>query len=226
MQQLHQQASASGTTLISGVFYADNDTVHNSLATFGNGSGVWHKQKLVPFGEYVPLRRLLAGLLQVFELPQSSLEPGPAAQDLLTAGPARIAPFICYEVVYPDFVRRYGRAADLLLTVSNDTWFGASWGPHQHLQMAAMRARELGRYMVRATNNGLSALIDERGRLIATAPQFTATTLQGEVRRFGGSTPFARWGSWPVLLLSLGLAVAAAASTRRPLNAATTMPSR
>jgi apolipoprotein N-acyltransferase len=205
MQQLRLQASATGTTLISGIFFEDGNMIHNSLATFGNGDGVWHKQKLVPFGEYVPLRRFLSSLLQVFALPQSSLEPGSAEQNLLTAGMARIAPFICYEVVYPDFVRRYGRDADLLLTVSNDTWFGASWGPHQHLQMAAMRARELGRYMVRATNNGISALIDERGRITATVPQFTATVLEGEVRRFGGSTPFARWGSWPVLVLSFGL---------------------
>jgi apolipoprotein N-acyltransferase len=223
VRQLQAQASATDTTLISGIFFEDGDTVHNSLATFGNGEGVWHKQKLVPFGEYVPLRRFLSSLLQVFDLPQSSLEPGPANQPLLTAGMATIAPFICYEVVYPDFVRRYGRDADLLLTVSNDTWFGASWGPHQHLQMAAMRARELGRYMIRATNNGISALIDERGRITATVPQFTATVLEGEVRRFGGRTPFARWGSWPVLLLSFGLVLL---SALRPFRDSTTMPSR
>ena len=214
--QLNAQASANNATLISGVFFQTPDAVHNSLATFGDGSGVWHKQKLVPFGEYVPLRNVLSTLLQLFALPQSSLQPGPDDQMLLAAGPHQIAAFICYEVVYPDFVRYYGRDADLLLTVSNDTWFGASWGPHQHLQMATMRARELGRHMVRATNNGISALIDERGAITATVPQFTATVLQGEVRLFEGSTPFARWGSWPVLLLSIAVLMAAALRNRTP----------
>ncbi|MDR2212025.1 MAG: apolipoprotein N-acyltransferase [Pseudomonadales bacterium] len=205
VEQWQLQADAAGATLISGIFFEDefDGSIHNSLVAFGEGEGVWLKQKLVPFGEYVPLRRFLSGLLQLFALPQSSLEPGPADQQTLWAGDASIAPFICYEVVYADFVRRYGRDADLLLTVSNDTWFGSSWGPHQHLQMAAMRARELGRYMLRATNNGITALINERGHIIARAPQFTATTLEGEALRFSGRTPFARWGNWPVLMLSL-----------------------
>ncbi len=106
-------------------------------------------------------------------------------------------------VRFIDEARRVGRGADLLLTVSNDTWFGNSLGPPQHLQMAAMRARELGRYMVRATNNGISALIDPQGRLIAQTAQFQAETLQGSVLAFEGTTPFARWGSWPVWLFCL-----------------------
>ena len=110
-------------------------------------------------------------------------------------------------MVYPDFARHVGRDADLLLTVSNDTWFGHSFGPPQHLQMAAMRARELGRYMVRATNNGISALIDQQGRIIAETPQFQAETLQGTVLAFEGTTPFARWGSWPVWIFCVAVVV-------------------
>jgi apolipoprotein N-acyltransferase len=121
---------------------------------------------------------------------------------LLEVAGHRVAAFICYEVVYPDFVRRHGGDADFLLTISNDTWFGTSWGPPQHLQIAALRARELGRYMVRATNDGISAVIDERGRVLKQTQQFTADILEGEIRLFDGMTPFARWGSWPVLLLA------------------------
>jgi len=202
LEQLDQQALATDTSLISGIFYRDGAAIYNSLVTVGKGQGLWHKQKLVPFGEYVPLASLMENVLSLFELPMSSLRPGPSDQPLLQAGPYRIAPFICYEVVYPEFVRHHAAGADVLLTVSNDTWFGTSWGPHQHLQIAAMRARELGRYMIRATNNGISAVINERGEIIARTPQFEATTLSAEVPVYTGLTPYARWGVFPVLLFS------------------------
>jgi apolipoprotein N-acyltransferase len=201
--------------LLTGIFYRSELGLHNSIAVVGNGSGFWHKQKLVPFGEYVPFHELIDNLLQLFVLPLSSLAPGPSDQPLLNAAGLRIAPFICYEVVYPDFARSIGRDADLLVTVSNDTWFGASFGPLQHLQMAAMRARELGRYMVRATNNGVSAFINARGEVVAETAQFKAETLQGSVVVYEGMTPFGRWGSWPVWLLCI---VSIALSVRRRLT--------
>lgn len=198
---LAAQARSNNTALITGVFYRSELGLHNSIVVEGNGSGVWLKQKLVPFGEYVPFHEWIDNVLQMFVLPLSSLAVGPADQTLLNAAGLRIAPYICYEVVYPDFARRVGRDADLLLTVSNDTWFGASFGPLQHLQMAAMRARELGRYMVRATNNGVSAIINSRGQVVAETAQFKAETLQGNVLVYEGMTPFGHWGSLPVWLL-------------------------
>lgn len=198
------QAGDYQGTLVTGIFARDTagNSIHNSITVLGQGSGSWHKQKLVPFGEYVPLRELLSNLLQLFALPMSSLSPGPAQQAPLAVAGHHAAAFICYEVVYPDFVRRYGANADFLLTISNDTWFGSSWGPPQHLQIAAMRARELGRYMVRATNDGISAIIDEQGRVLQRTQQFRKDVLQGDIRLFSQQTPFARWGSWPVLLLA------------------------
>jgi apolipoprotein N-acyltransferase len=197
------QAGDYDSTLVTGIFSRDaGGSMHNSVTVLGEGSGTWHKQKLVPFGEYVPLQSVLNTVLQLFALPMSAMSPGPADQNLLNVAGHQVAAFICYEVVYPDFVRRYGADADFLLTISNDTWFGASWGPPQHLQIAALRARELGRYMVRATNDGISAIIDERGRIVQRSGQFTKDILQGEIRLFEGQTPFARWGSLPVLLLA------------------------
>lgn len=203
LSSLEDVALDNGSTLVSGIFWQDGNVIHNSLTAVGNGSGIWHKQKLVPFGEYVPLRDVLANLLELFALPMSSLAPGPAGQGLMSAAGLSFAPFICYEVVYPDFVRQHARAADFLVTVSNDTWFGASWGPPQHLQMAAMRALENGRYMIRATNNGISALIDAKGRILARTPQFETATLTGIVQIFTGHTPWSTWGNWPLLALSI-----------------------
>lgn len=196
-------ASENESTLLSGILFREDQRIYNSITALGNGSGIYHKQKLVPFGEYVPLTGLMEPLLKIFELPMSSLAAGPGEQDLLQASGHQLAAYICYEVVYPDFVRRQAYLADFLVTISNDTWFGASFGPLQHLQMAAMRALENGRYMVRATSNGVSAFIDEKGRIIRQTEQFEIATLSGSVPVFVGRTPFSYWGSLPIVLLSL-----------------------
>jgi apolipoprotein N-acyltransferase len=103
-------------------------------------------------------------------------------------------------VVYPDLVARNSRDADLLVTISNDSWFGRSIGPLQHLQMARMRALENGRYLLRGTNNGVSAIINPRGEVVARTGQFVATTLQGEAQVMLGRTPFASFGTLPLVL--------------------------
>lgn len=203
----------SDSTLITGIpWYGFSDrleafTYHNSITALGNGDGMYHKQKLVPFGEYVPLQGLLRGLIGFFDLPMSSFSPGPAHQGPLIANDIRVMPFICYEVAYPDFVAFNSRGAGLLLTISNDGWFGDSIGPLQHLQIAQMRALETGRYMLRGTNNGVTAIINHKGQITERIPQFERATLTGEVFVATGSTPYMHTGSWPVLTLAAILIV-------------------
>ena len=201
------------STLITGIpWYGysgriEDFTFHNSIMAIGAGEGMYHKQKLVPFGEYVPLQSVLRGLIGFFDLPMSSFSRGPADQGPLLANGRRIMPFICYEVAYPDFVATNARNTDLLLTISNDGWFGDSIGPQQHLQIARMRALETGRYMLRSTNNGVTAIIDNKGQLTARIPQFERAVLSGEVYTATGTTPYMATGSWPVLTLALILIV-------------------
>jgi apolipoprotein N-acyltransferase len=127
-------------------------------------------------------------------------------QEPMFAGPWKVSTSICYEVVYAELVRSAVSAPDMLSTISNDTWFGKSIGPIQHMQMARMRALENGRYLIRATNNGITAIVDERGNIQHSLPQFTRDVLRGEIRIMTGTTPFSRWGSVPVLLIcGLGL---------------------
>ncbi|MNN58909.1 Apolipoprotein N-acyltransferase [compost metagenome] len=128
----------------------------------------------------------------------SDFARGPADQPMLQARGYRIAPYICYEVVYPEFAAGLAARSELLLTVSNDAWFGTSIGPLQHLQMAQMRALEAGRWMIRATNNGVTALIDPFGRLDAHVPQFQRAVLRGEVVPMQGLTPYLQWRAWPL----------------------------
>ena len=199
---ISESAAAAGSTLITGIPFRSYDgrSYHNSIVSLGTGEGVYHKQRLVPFGEYVPMEGLLRGLISFFDLPMSTFTAGPENQLALRAGGYRVAPFICYEVVYPDLVASAAKQADLLVTISNDSWFGNSIGPLQHLQMAQMRALENGRYMIRGTNNGVSAIINHRGEIVAQTPQFVSTTLLGEVQLMLGDTAVSSFGSKPVII--------------------------
>lgn len=182
---------------------------YNGITVAGQGEGTYLKQKLVPFGEYVPLEETLRGAIEFFNLPMSDFSRGSAEQPLLKVKDYQVAPFICYEVVYPDFVASLGATSNLLITISNDTWFGHSIGPKQHLQMAQMRALEADRWMARATNNGITAVIDNKGNIIKAIPSFQVGVLQQEVTLVTGKTPYQIWYSYLVLLISvLSLAIA------------------
>ncbi|PIE42860.1 MAG: apolipoprotein N-acyltransferase [Gammaproteobacteria bacterium] len=214
--ELAKKASQTNTTLITGIPYreptanADEQPIyHNSITSLGNGTGFYHKQKLVPFGEYVPLEAMLRGLFGFLDLPMSGFTPGPPAQNGLTAGKLHIAPFICYEIVYPDFVANSAKQNGMLLTISNDAWFGKSIAPLQHLEIAQMRSLETGRYTLRGTNNGISAIINHHGKIIKRSDQFIAATLTGTVYAASNATPFMITGSWPVVIFSVGLLVLA-----------------
>lgn len=208
-----QEQLGEQSTLITGIpWYGysaqiDDNTFHNSIIAIGNGDGIYHKQKLVPFGEYVPFQEILRGLIGFFDLPMSSFSPGPKNQSPLRASETNVMPYICYEVAYPDFVAFNARHSGLLLTISNDGWFGDSIGPLQHLQIARMRALETGRYMLRGTNNGVTAIINEKGEIAKRIPQFERAVLTGEVFTAHGSTPYMQTGSWPILTLAVTLIV-------------------
>ena len=172
---------------------------YNSIFVTGAGEGMYHKQKLVPFGEFIPFESLIRGTLPFFDLPLSSFSRGKHNQPILTAKGYSLAPFICYEVLYPELVRRLGKDADFLLTVSNDAWFGTSWGPDQHFEMVRMRALELGKYMLRGTNTGITAIIDHKGNTVKLLPKFVEGVLRGQILRSSGNTPYSYYGYWPPL---------------------------
>lgn len=200
---LDQRGRDSGTSLIMGIPTGSLDTgsYRNTVIGLGKASGEYHKRRLVPFGEYVPLEGLLRGLIRFFDLPMSHSEPGTSVQEGLRLDGRRVAVSICYEVAYPELVRETVPDPALLITISNDTWFGRSVGPLQHLQMARMRAVENHRYLVRATNNGVSAIIDHKGNITHTLPQFQEGILRGEADIRNGKTFYARWGHLPLLVL-------------------------
>ena len=213
LEGIDRRARAAGSAFVTGIPAVEREAnrwkYHNAAIALGVGQGRYIKQHLVPFGEYVPFEALLRGTIAFFDLPMSSMEEGPPDQPPLTLGGFSGALVVCYEIAFGELVRRHAGDAALLLTLSNDTWFGSSIGPAQHMQIARMRAVELGRSLLRATNNGVTAVVDHRGRVTARLPQFVADVLVAEFELRRGVTPYQRVGYWPVGLLGLLLLLVA-----------------
>ena len=204
---MHQRAEASKTTLLTGIPTYDRaqKKYHNSMIALGRieSERQYNKTRLVPFGEYVPMESALRGLITFFNLPMSTFSLGADNQAPFTVRGENISTAICYEVVYPDLVARNSRDSSVLLTVSNDAWFGQSLGPQQHLQMAQMRALENAKPMIRGTNNGISALVDHQGRIYQSIEQYSQGELVGTIEPRNGRTLFSLLGSWPTVILAL-----------------------
>jgi apolipoprotein N-acyltransferase len=159
----------------------------------GTTGGVYRKMHLVPFGEYVPAKSLFffaAPLVQAV----SDFSAGGEAT-LLPVGGHLISTAICYEVVYPDLVRRFvAGGSELLTTITNDAWFGPTSAPYQHFEQASMRAIEEGRYLVRSANTGISGIVDPYGHVVARTGIFQPAVVVGDARFLKTSTFYARHG--------------------------------
>ncbi|MFT6791729.1 MAG: apolipoprotein N-acyltransferase [Cellvibrionaceae bacterium] len=201
IQSIDQRSKETQTSLFTGVLYDDveHNKYFNSIIALGEAEGIYHKQRLVPFGEYVPLETWLRGLIAFFNLPTSFISKGGNQQPAIHNGKYRIAGSICYEIAYPNLVAMLAKESHVILTLSNDAWFGKSIGPLQHFHMARMRAIETGRYVVRATNNGVSAIISPTGQVINRSEQFVRTNLTGEIIPMRGNTPYLIWRDYFVL---------------------------
>lgn len=207
---LAADARAAGAEVVIGVPVMETaERYYNGLISIGSARDHYYKRHLVPFGEFLPFERQLRPLIDWFEVPMSDFSRGEAPRPLLQVGPYQAGVSICYEDVFPAEVRQALPAAAYLINVSNDAWFGDSLAPHQHLEFARLRALENGRPLVRATNTGISALIDHRGRVTAALPLFERGVLTGSIQPRSGATPFVRFGSLPVLLLAAAMLLVA-----------------
>ncbi|MDX2425605.1 MAG: apolipoprotein N-acyltransferase [Cycloclasticus sp.] len=180
---------------------------YNALYSVRHPSNFYFKRHLVPLGEYMPLKPLSTFILAFLNIPLSDFSAGEKQQSLLQGAGYPFASSICYEDVFQQSSIDGLPQAAYLVNVSNDTWFGDTIAPYQHLQMARMRALESGRFLLRSTNTGLTAIIDQKGKTIRQAPMFSRFALTGEMTPLTGSTPFVQGGWWAIYLFSLALLV-------------------
>jgi apolipoprotein N-acyltransferase len=160
----------------------------------GTTGAVYRKIHLVPWGEYVPLKDWLTFVGPLVRAIGRGFDAGDA-MTLLPLGPHSVSTAICYEIIYPDLVRRFVLAgSELLTTITNDSWFGATSAPYQHFEQASMRAIEQGRYLVRAANTGISGLVDPYGHVLARTDIFHPAVIVGDVRLLQATTIYQRVG--------------------------------
>ena len=201
-------ARRNGQSVLLGILEAgqargvDARTFNSVLLLGTEERQAYRKRHLVPFGEYFPVPASVREWMRLQNLPYSDLSAGDAVQPLLVAANGmQIAVAICYEDAFGAEQLYAFPGADVLINVSNDAWFGDSIAPHQHLQIARMRALEVGRYAVRSTNTGISAFIGPTGELVKTGKQFEAEVITANVRAYKGSTVYASCGNWPVMII-------------------------
>jgi apolipoprotein N-acyltransferase len=207
MPALKKEAEAFGTDIVLGlpVMPAGTGDYYNGLYSVRQSTDFYLKRHLVPLGEYMPLKPVSTIILDFLQIPLSDFSAGGDNQPLLQGAGYPFASSICYEDVFQQSSIDGLPDAGYLINVSNDTWFGDTIAPYQHLQMARMRALESGRFLLRSTNTGLTAIVNQHGQIVKQAPMFKRFALIGEITPLQGATPFVRGGWWLIFVLIIGM---------------------
>jgi apolipoprotein N-acyltransferase len=197
---------------------AGRQSYFNSVISVGASPvQAYRKSHLVPFGEFIPLRPVLAPIVQTLAIPLTDFSRGDIAQRPLAVAGQKVAVNICYEDAFGEEIIRQLPEATILVNVSNVAWFGDSLAPMQHLQIAQMRALETGRHMLRATNTGMTAVVDPRGEVLNVAPTFQTASVETTISGHAGSTPYVRIGNAGALGASAALIAIAFFPRRRTI---------
>lgn len=219
---LLEEAVERGSAVVTGIPIRDRPggRYMNAVVMLGPEPGFYFKRRLVPFGEYLPFSFVLRPVVEALRIRMAYFTPGPREQEPIRLGSHALGVSICYEIAFASAVRLDLPEAALLVTVSNDAWFGDSIGPHQHLEIARVRAAEAGRWLVRATNTGLSAVVSSRGEVRGRLPQFEVAADTFDVVPMRGETPYVRFGDVPILVVLAAWLAAGLGRARRASQAA------
>jgi apolipoprotein N-acyltransferase len=202
----HSRLKENGAALLLGLpIQTDADTYYNGLIVIGAHQGEYRKRHLVPFGEYPFLYPLSKYIMQYFHIPMSTFTPGLKHQALIQLGNISLATYICYEVAYESLVLSDFDKANLIINISDDSWFGHSLAAWQQLQIGQFRAIETARYAVFGTNDGITAMVDPKGKILAKLPRYQQNVLTEKLTAMQGKTPMMSLGNTGVLLGLIGL---------------------
>ena len=212
LNKVSEEAKKSGSTVFSGIFSrAENgQEYYNSMLEIGGDWQSYEKHQLVPFGEYMPVRWALRLFSRFVDIPMSDMASAELRRGPFDLAGARIAISICYEMAYPNILRAQMSGAELMLNTSNDAWFGDSFAAHQHLEMARVRAKEFAKPVVRATSNGITAVISHEGHLVKTIEQFKPGVLRQQIKLNSATTWFAGMRQWIIAIVMLIILVLSA----------------
>lgn len=214
LDELRKLAGRENGDLVLGIVVGDNEQYGNGAVSLGAApEQFYRKSHLVPFGEFIPPG--FSWFLALANIPMSAFSPGDVHQAPMSLSGQKVAVNICYEDAFGEEIIRSLPDATLLVNLSNIAWFGDSLAPEQHLQISRIRALETGRMMLRATNTGMTAIVNPDGSVQSTLPPFTRDALRGEVIGYEGTTPFVRWGNWPAITASLLISVLLIAFVRK-----------
>lgn len=199
------------THLILGVPFLQvaDGKIFNSILSITDSIQLYKKRKLVPFGEYFPLRKMFSNFYDTLNVPLSDFTQSLSEKNKFVVKQNTIGVLICYEIAFASIARSSLPQAELIVNLSNDSWFGRSVAAFQHLQIVRVRAAELERPIIRATNTGISAIIDYKGDVIESSEQFEAQVISGEIAGRVGLTPYSKIGEQGVIILALGLVLIA-----------------
>lgn len=209
LDKLTSEAKQHQATLITGIPVQDGFTYYNAMLALGSDNATYYKRHLVPFGEYVPFENILRGLIGLFDIPMSNFAAGTIQQPTFKVADTWIAPFICYEIVYADIVLSELPQAELLLTISNDAWFGHSFAAQQHLQIGQLRALETGRYLIFSTNDGVTAIVNSQGKITQQIAPYHIGVLTTDIQPMQGTTPWVKIGTTPIIICLMLLLIIA-----------------
>ena len=188
--------------IILGVWKYDDAKLYNAIYS-PRYNEAYKKIHLVPFGEYIPFIEGLRGIIDFFDLPMSNVSHGSQLQEnIRILDNIPISSPICFDIAFPNTVRKMNKSSLLMINVSNDTWFGNSIGPYHHLSIARVRSIENNRYTIRATNDGISAIISNKGTIVTLLDKGKSGILEGNVKLIKNSTFYSRNGHLFFIILS------------------------
>lgn len=201
LESINSQAKQYNSSILLGIPHTDEKSgqYQNTMVALGKAQGMYVKQHLVPFGEFIPSP--FQHVIEWLSIPIANLKAGSNQQAPIRVHNHFIASLICYELAYSELLRQQLPLAELIVSISDDGWFGHSFAMYQQLQMAQTLSMQSARYQIVANNDGLSSIIDEKGNILHSLAAFEASTLMGNIYPSKGTTPWVYWGNTPILLI-------------------------